>query len=274
MIAKVFIGIVILSAIALLILSWMQIKTNQQISQVWDALESPPAHQRFNADMVAALPAPVQRYFLHAIAPGTPLATSVKLKMQGQFRLGDDKPWLPMQAQEILTPKGFVSKAVIGRGFQFKGADYYFNNSGRMQFKMWGLIPLVNVDSSDTTRSAIGRLGAEFIWLPSALLPSMGTTWKAIDDNTIQASLQIDGEPVTLTLVIDADGKVLQISLPRWGDRTENKTWAYIPFGSKCEAELHESGFTIPYKMSAGWWFGTERYSEFFQATIERAEFS
>ncbi|MBW4449886.1 MAG: hypothetical protein KME38_24380 [Spirirestis rafaelensis WJT71-NPBG6] len=32
--------------------------------------------------------------------------------------------------------------------------------------------------------------------------------------------------------------------------------------------------FTIPYKMSAGWWFGTERYSKFFQATIEQAEFS
>ncbi|MCV3214933.1 hypothetical protein OGM63_15665 [Plectonema radiosum NIES-515] len=47
-----------------------------------------------------------------------------------------------------------------------------------------------------------------------------------------------------------------------------------IPFGSKCEAELDESGFTIPDKMSAGWWFGTEQYAEFFQATIERVEFS
>jgi hypothetical protein len=137
----------------------MQIKTNQQISQVWHALESPPAHQRFNADMVAALPAPVQRYFLHAIAPGTPLATSVKLEMQGQFRLGEDKPWLAMRAQEILTPKGFVWKAVVGRALQFKGADYYINNSGRMQFKMWGLIPLVNVHSKDTTRSALDDWG-------------------------------------------------------------------------------------------------------------------
>jgi len=32
---------------------------------------------------------------------------------------------------------------------------------------------------------------------------------KAIDNNTIQASFQIDGEPVILTLVIDANGKVL-----------------------------------------------------------------
>jgi hypothetical protein len=41
----------------------MQIKTNQQISQVWDVLKSSPAHQRFNADMVATLPATVESYF-------------------------------------------------------------------------------------------------------------------------------------------------------------------------------------------------------------------
>jgi hypothetical protein len=32
----------------------MQIKTNQEISQVCHALQSPPAHERFHADMVAA----------------------------------------------------------------------------------------------------------------------------------------------------------------------------------------------------------------------------
>ncbi|MEA5628334.1 DUF6544 family protein [Nostoc sp. UHCC 0251] len=37
--------------------------------------------------MVAELPAPVQRYFLHAIALQTPLASSVSLKMSGNFRL-------------------------------------------------------------------------------------------------------------------------------------------------------------------------------------------
>jgi hypothetical protein len=37
--------------------------------------------------MVAELPVPVKRYFLHAIKPGTPVASSVSLKMSGSFRM-------------------------------------------------------------------------------------------------------------------------------------------------------------------------------------------
>ncbi|MEH1936782.1 MAG: DUF6544 family protein [Nostoc sp.] len=270
MFAKILVDIVILLAVSFFVLVIMQVRTNQQVSQLWQMLESAPTHQHFHVDMIAGLPAPVQRYFLHAIALGTPLATSIKLKMQGQLRISPDKPWLPMQAQEILTSKGFVWKAVIGRGlFQLQGGDYYVNGLGRVQFGLWGLVPFVNAHNLDITRSSIGRLGGEFFWLPSALLLQPNVTWKAIDDNTIQASFQIDAEPVTLTLVIDANGKVLQVWLPRWGDRTEDKSWTYIPFGGVFQAERTFEGLTIPSRISAGWWFGTERYVESFLAEIE-----
>ena len=144
-----------------------------------------------------------------------------------------------------------------------------------MQFGLWRLVPFVNAQNLDITRSSIGRLGGEFFWLPSVLLQP-NIRWKAIDDNTIQASFQIDGEPVTLTLVIDANGKVLQVCLPRWGDvydglrlRTEDKTWTYIPFGGIFQAERTFEGMTIPSRISAGWWFGTERYVESFVSEIE-----
>ncbi|WP_375511638.1 hypothetical protein [uncultured Nostoc sp.] len=35
------------------------------------SLEAVPTENRFTEDMVAELPTPVQRYFLHSIAPGT-----------------------------------------------------------------------------------------------------------------------------------------------------------------------------------------------------------
>jgi hypothetical protein len=224
--------------------------------------------------MVAELPAPVQCYFLHAIALGTPVASSVSLQMGGSFRMAQDKPWMPMQAQEILSVKGFVWKPVIGHGLlQFAGADYYTNGSGRMRFFLWGLIPIVNAHSPDTARASIGRFAGELIWLPSALLPQHGVSWQAIDENTIQASLKIDGEPVTLTLIIDADGKLLKLSVPRWGEHTEDGSFAYIPFGGEVQEERTFGGLTIPSQMAVGWWFGTDRYSEFFCATIEQAEF-
>ncbi|MFB8790154.1 MAG: DUF6544 family protein [Potamolinea sp.] len=260
---------------AFITLAILRVRDDQEVNNIWRSLESTPTETRFTPEMVAKLPPPVQRYFLHAIAPGTPIANSVSLEMSGSFRLGTDKPWLPMQAKQIISAsKGFVWKPVIGSSFmQMVGEDYYANKSGRMRFYLWGLIPLVNAQNSDINRAAIGRFVGESFWLPSALLPQSGVTWKAIDDNTIQASLKIDDEPVTLTMVIDSEGKLLKLSFPRWGEHTDDGSHTYIPFGGEYQQEKTFSGYTIPSQTSAGWWFGTDRYYEFFRAKIERAEF-
>lgn len=275
MIAKILLSIGALLAIALITLAIIQVKNQREVSQIWRSLEAVPIETRFNKDMVAELPAPVQRYFFHAIALQTPLATSVSLKMNGNFRLSQDKTWLPMEAKEIVSASiGFVWKAVIGNSLmQMRGGDYYINNSGQVQFSLWGIIPLVNTQNMDTNRSAIGRLAGETIWLPSALLPQRGVSWQAINETTIQAILKIDGEPIILTLFIDSQGRLLKMSFPRWGDRTDDGSFAYIPFGGEFQAESTFAGFTIPAEMSLGWWFGTDRYAPFFRATIEQAKF-
>jgi hypothetical protein len=269
-------------ALILLGLVIMQIRNSQDVSQIERLLLSGVLPPRFTMEKIAALPGPVQRYFLHAIAPGTLLANAVKLNMSGQFRLARDKPWLPMQAQEILTRQGFIWKARIGDGLsQFQGADYYLNRFGRMRFSILSLVPIVSVQNQNTNRSAIGRLVAELIWLPSALLPKQGVQWSAIDDATIQARLNVDDEPVTLTLRIDPDGKFLESYVLRWGDAprdgkakpTKDGQWAYIPMGAQCNTEQTFGGFTIPSQVGAGWWFGTEQYFEFFQGVIEQADF-
>lgn len=283
MVRTILMSMSALLATACLSLLILQIRNHQNLTQIQQMLRSEPMQQRFTKDLIAELPAPVQRYFLHAIAPGNPIATSVQLKMQGQFRLAPEKLWMPMQAQETLTATGFIWNAKIGSGLsQFQGADYYFNQTGRMQFSMLGLVPIVDVQNSNTARSAIGRLVVELMWLPSALLPQQGVQWQAIDDHTIQANLKVDDEPVTLTFVIDSNGKLLEGYTLRWGDyltgettshRTKNTSWKYIPMGGKCYAEHTFSGFTIPSQVGVGWWFGSEQYFEFFQATVEQAEF-
>ena len=63
------------------------------------------------------------------------------------------------------------------------------------------------------------------------------------------------------------------MSLPRWGDKTEDSSYAYIPFGGEVLEEETFGGFTIPSQISAGWWFGTDKYFDFFCANIEEAEF-
>lgn len=136
------------------------------------------------------------------------------------------------------------------------------------------MIPLVNAQNDNIDRSSAGRFAVEYVWLPSALLPQNDVAWQAIDSDTIQADFQINNEPITLTLNIDDDGKLLSIFLPRWSDSTEDKSWQHIPFGGKVEAEATFGGYTVPTQLNVGYWIGTNKYWAFFQATISRAQFS
>jgi hypothetical protein len=275
MIAKIFWVIILLLAIALLILAITKARANVEIQQIRQSLKADATTKSsFSEEMVANLPEPVQRYFRHAIATGTPLATSVYLSMNGNIRLAPEQAWMPLQAEEFLSTKGFVWKATAGRGLmRLRGADYYTQGRGRMRFSLWGLIPIINAHNPDVIRSGMGRWVGEFFWLPSALLPERGVSWQAIDQNTIQSRLKADGETITLTFVIDKQGRLLRSFLLRWGNQTADKQYAEIPFGGSYQTEKTFGGYTIPSQMGAGWWFGTDRYFEFFGVSIERAEF-
>ncbi len=143
---------------------------------------------------------------------------------------------------------------------------------GRTNFSFWGLIPLVDAQSKDVDRSAAGRLGAEYVWLPSALLPYNGVTWKAVTQDTIQANFIIYDEPICLTLTIDSEGKLLEISLPRWGNANTEKNWRYSTFMANVLEETTFDGYTVPAKVSAGW-FDNNQYWIFFLSTLEQAKF-
>ena len=267
---------VLIVAIALvtLILIVIRVRSEQIINRIWRSLQAKSTTGIFKQEMVANLPEPVQRYFLHAIAPETPLSSSVELELTGSLRLEPDTAWIVMKGKEMLAVPGFVWKATIGRNLiRLIGADYYSKGLGGIQFFLWGLIPVFNDQNAQINRSCIGRLAAEYVWLPSALLPQNDVTWQVIDECTIQASLKIENEPVTLTLTIDNNGKLLTISLPRWGVNTDSGNWEYIPFGGKFQAEQTFNGFTIPSKMSASWWFDKDQYFEFFRAEIEQVNF-
>lgn len=251
-------------------------KNNRQLDEVTNSLlVSENNHEFFVASMVADLPDVVQRYFLHAIAPGTPLSSSVNLKMSGAFRLNPSAAWMPMTGEETLNlPHGFVWRASMGKGLmKFSGADYYFQGSGRVNFGLWGLIPVANASGPDTARSSIGRFVGEAFWLPSSLLPQRGVKWQAIDGESAKATVVVDGEPVSITFGIAPNGQLRHISLSRWGDKTIDGSYGYAPFGGEMTAERKFGGYTIPSELGAGWWFGTDHYFEFFRVKIEEAIF-
>ncbi len=82
-------------------------------------------------------------------------------------------------------------------------------------------------------------------------------------------------ERIPLRLTVDEQGRLLSVSMQRWGNQTPDKTFALIPFGGEVGDEKKFGDYTIPTAVRVGWWFGTEKFreGEFFRATITGAEF-
>ncbi|MCG3159088.1 MAG: hypothetical protein JMDDDDMK_00064 [Acidobacteria bacterium] len=84
----------------------------------------------------------------------------------------------------------------------------------------------------------------------------------------------VGGETTRITFWVAPDGRLRKVRLLRWGDQTEGGAFGYAPFGGEMKAERSFGGYTIPSQISAGWWFDTDRYFEFFRAEIEEATFN
>lgn len=248
---------------------------SRDIKRLWEVLSQPVSTGRFQSDQLEGLPAPARRYLAHAIRPGAKLASSVHLKMSGTIRLG--KKWLPFEAEEILAPpRGFVWRAVMRAGLmRISGADYYVAGSGAVDFWLWGLIPMVRASGPDISRAARGRLISESFWLPSSLLPGEHVEWRGVDDQTAEVIVDVDGDPIATRLSVDSDGRLKSIQTQRWGDQTEDKRFALIPFGGDVKEECQFGDYSIPGAMNGGWWYETDKYPdyEFIRATITEAGF-
>ena len=126
----------------------------------------------------------------------------------------------------------------------------------------------------DITKSTSGRLQGEFVWLPSRF--ALGdVNWTAQDPFHAKAQLSVAGFTETVSFLLNDKGGLSNISLPRWGN-PEGNSFKNYEFGAEVEDEQTFGGYTIPSKLRAGWFFGSDRFEEvgeFFRCTIDRAEF-
>jgi hypothetical protein len=242
----------------------------------WHDLRTPRAAGRFEPAAVEGLPGPARRYLLRAIAPGTPLATSLTASMKGTIQLQRGAPPFPMEAQAVIAPpRGFIWRARAGRGaMRVSGHDSYYEGRGEMHWALYGVVPVARAGGADVTRSAAGRLAAEATMVPAALLPGGGAEWEAVDEATARVRLTVGEETSTTTVVVDAEGRLQRVSLSRWADDAGQGVPGYSRF-DVCDFadERTFGGYTIPTRFRAGWRLGDPDEFSFFVATITQAEY-
>jgi hypothetical protein len=228
---------------------------------------SPAAAERFDRAALAALDEPVVRYLTHALADGAPLSQGMRLRLPGHIRVG---AWLSFDSTWDGDGRSFSWEATAGPGpLRFlRVHDQFSDDVGFMDIRLRPGLKLLHAENEDTRRSGAGRAALEALWTPASLLPACGVEWRAESDALIVATFAVGPERPELHIAVDGEGAVGSY----WAQRWHTSKDGYLRFGADVQEERRFGAVTIPSRVIAGWWHGTEKWAPFFRCEVTAAE--
>ena len=172
------------------------------------------APQQYDPREIAELPAPVQRYFRTVLKEGQAIVTSVQIEHSGTFNMGESSDqWQPFTSTQTVAPQhpGFVWDARIRMGSLIPVFvhDAYVAGKGVLEAKLLGLVTVIKqAQTPELAQGELMRFLAEAAWYPTALLPSQGVQWEAVDASQARATLRDGDITVSLPFRFDEEGLI------------------------------------------------------------------
>ncbi len=208
------------------------------------------------------LPAPVQRYFRAVLRDGQPIVSAVTIEMAGTINMSATaEQWKPFTSmQRVVTASagarsGFMWDARIAMlpGMKVHVLDAYIAGKGLVQAAMLGLFTVADMSGGgDMARGEFMRFFAETPWYPTALLPSQGVQWAAVDATSAKASI-VEGS-VTLTLLFHFNdaGLIDSVRAEARGGMV-GKAMLMRPWECGLSDYQVRDGMTVPISGTAAW---------------------
>ena len=204
-------------------ISWRRLVNRLRSEIDADALVAAPGVGRFYTEQLAQLPRPVQRYFAFALSPAQPMVVAAHAKSHGEFRLRLGGGWHAFTAMQhySTSPRAFVWDASIHIAplVTLNVADRYLHGDGAISARAVGVVPVVNVHGTpELAAGELLRYLAETVMMPTALLPSSGALWSAVDDSSARVTLTDRGATVTAIFYFGPRGEIARVSAQRYRD--------------------------------------------------------
>jgi hypothetical protein len=213
---------------------------------------------------IEGLPDPIQRFFRTVLKDGQAIVTAVNLSQEGKFNMSEtEDKWSPFTATQLVTTQrpGFDWDARIqmASGLNAFVHDTYLLGGGSLHASLLGLFTVADVRGTpEAAQGELLRFFAETTWYPTALLPSQGVRWEAIDNTSARATFTDGTTTVSLVFRFNAEGT---ISTMRAEARYRNKLTT-MPWSGRFWEYSVRNGMLIPLEGEVGWEYpeGTRLY--------------
>jgi hypothetical protein len=198
--------------------TWRWRASTRALREQLEAARLPMAPATVDLREVDALPPAVRRYFRSVLADGQRFVRGARLRHRGHFNLSQTtERWKPFKsAQKVVTRRpGFDWDASVRLlpGMNVRVHDAYVAGVGVLHAAVFGLVTVAEVRGTpQLAEGELMRFLAEAVWYPTALLPSQGVVWRAVDARSARATI-VDGDLSTSLLFgFDDEGLIETVS--------------------------------------------------------------
>jgi hypothetical protein len=248
----------VLWAGAFLIGTWRWNRLTAELTETLRSGRLEHPQRRYSEAELDGLPEPVQRFFRAAVKNGAPIVEALSITHTGTFNMGEvDDSWKPFTSrQQVITHRpGFVwdGAVVLMPGAPVRVHDAYVAGEGILHPAILGLVSLTELrGTGDVATGEFMRYFAESAWYPTALLPSQGVVWKAINARSASATLKDGPVTATLTFRFGADGLIESVRAEARG-RTVSGMVVPTPWEGRWSDYQRRDGMMVPMRGEVSW---------------------
>lgn len=218
----------------------------------------PVAITRYHSRELEGLPATVQRYFRAVLKEGQPVILAATVKLAGTFNMSaTGEQWKPFTSrQRVITHRpGFLWDAQVSMlpGLKARVVDSYIAGKGLLHAAILGLFSVADVSGGgEIARGEFMRFFAETAWYPTALLPSQGVRWNAVDDRSANATI-VDGLLALTLLFRFNDAGLIDSFRAEARGGIVGKEMIMAPWEGRFSNYQTRDGMTVPYTGEVAW---------------------
>lgn len=215
------------------------------------------APERFDPAALAALPPPVQRYFLAALTSGQALVAAADFTHTGTFNSSaGGENWSAFRSTQRVTADrpGFVWNARVAMlpGVPVHVHDAYVAGEGVLHAAVFGLFAVADQrGGGELARGELLRFLAEAAWYPTVLLAGR-VQWTAVDAHAARAVLDDNGTRVELTFTFNAEGLIDTVRADA-RTRTAGDHTDVLPWEGRFWNYAERDGMKIPLDGEVAW---------------------
>ena len=223
-----------------------------------DAKADPARPSRYSSRELEGLPAPVQRYFRSVLQEDQSIIVAANVQIRGTFNLSaTGQQWKPFTSRQRVVTRhpGFLWDAEIAMlpGVNVRVVDSYVAGSGRLHAAVLGLFKVADVSGGgEIARGEFMRFFAEAVWYPTALLPSQGVRWQAVDDHSANASIVDGAHTLTLLFRFNDTGLIESFRAEARGGVIGKET-VMAPWEGTFSNYRMQDGMTVPFTGEVAW---------------------